>query len=139
MAKLLMSFLLSLCVLLVSGYGQLCAHKYQGSKADSCESMEALVKCNKGAPQLEEQGETHLLKRYAGAGTRDFRIDATEIEEEEDKQSHANVYPTAVLCAHILGYSIDFNNSPGIEASYHQAVAIDSLPDRYLLLQVIRI
>jgi hypothetical protein len=141
MKKLLVRYVLSLCILLPGGYGQLAAHGYQASghntssELSECFDPDGIVLIGNSAS---------LVKRYA-TPVRDkvLFIDAVEGKDEDDDLSSSpndhryfNDDFAAVFCALTRGY---FLSCVQDILPFLSCISDISPFRRHLILQVFRI
>ncbi|EAZ81115.1 hypothetical protein [Algoriphagus machipongonensis] len=110
MMKLITRFILSLCILLSSGYNQLYAHAFaEGSDYVPSSSVLKAQDIQTGANFSEH---IHILAPKSGNS---LKIDATDIEEEEEdflisfkKYVENSLYFSAIFCTQILGILTEY-------------------------------
>lgn len=138
MKKLLVRYLLSLCILLLSGYSQLLAHEYHISSPGLCERIEQ--------PGVDlGANSASSVKRLAASETqRILFIDAVEGKDEDEhdfisaKKKHLDnpEYYATVFCALTRGY---FQRCIQEILPFSGCFSDASPFRRHLILQVFRI
>lgn len=140
MIKFLIRFLLSLCILLLSGYSHLHAHAYQEL------SSYALIKNLKGSEHVSfrtvQNVQTFISSLSPSVTEKSFKVEAAEIEEEENKSvsfkkylENSN-YLTAVFYVLALAYFFRYIKTSLLFCKHFSYTLSQR---RYLIFHVFRI
>ncbi|MEN2284160.1 hypothetical protein AAGF08_18595 [Algoriphagus sp. SE2] len=109
MIKLITRFVLSLCILLSSGYSQLYAHAIQ--EGVQYAPANSLLSHQSSTVDTDFSNHIHILHTHT-SGT--VKVDVTDIEEKDDilvsfkKFVQSSNYYTAIFCTLILGFLFRF-------------------------------
>ncbi|WP_200974548.1 hypothetical protein [Echinicola sp. 20G] len=122
MIKFVIRFLLSLCILLSSGYSQLYAHHIQEGRIHAAEG--AFGELDQSQVSAEMGHESFIIKTSLTDNAKDYGLDVLEIEEKDDEFIVSNKYLadssylTAIFYAFSSGYLIQ-SITNGLHISKH--------------------